>query len=494
MSLVLRLLLLAGCAWAQGDPLAQKAAQAKQLMGAERFGEAAAVYGELVTALPANTGLRMNYGMALHMAGEDAKAIPELERVIKANPATPPALLMLGGSYLRTQQPGKALGVLEKFFAYEPNHLPALQMLVDAALQQNQATRALPYLQKLAQLDPKNPAVYYELGRSCELAAQETFAQLEKKFPESGVHFALIAESRSKANQGRAAFFFYRKALEKSPELRGIRTAVAEIYRQSGEPSWAIAEEAAEAKLPKLNCAMKTAECEYAAGRYASAWQLAKVGSTPASYYWRVRSLNQMAREAFETLTSLPESPEAFRFVAETQRDQGRLAESIAAWREALRLSPGNPAFERELSATLLTAKQYEEAQKLLTGLLQKEADAPDLNHLQGDLFLAQQQAEGALPFLKNALKGNPGSAEVHASLARALLAVGKPAEAVPHVTAALPLDVDGSLHFQLARAYQAAGQAEQAAKAMAVYQQLKERTGKEQTALEQQMQIGPPK
>jgi predicted Zn-dependent protease len=47
-----------------------------------------------------------------------------------------------------------------------------------------------------------------------------------------------------------------------------------------------------------------------------------------------------------------------------------------------------------------------------------------------------------------------------HKSLARAYLATGKSAEAVPHLKLALPTDVDGSLHYQLAKAYEETGRA----------------------------------
>ena len=43
----------------------------------------------------------------------------------------------------------------------------------------------------------------------------------------------------------------------------------------------------------------------------------------------------------------------------------------------------------------------------------------------------------------------------------------------VPHLKAALTLDEDGSLHYQLLRAYQAAGQAELAKQVMVKYQQI---------------------
>ena len=71
---------------------------------------------------------------------------------------------------------------------------------------------------------------------------------------------------------------------------------------------------------------------------------------------------------------------------------------------------------------------------------------------------------------------------------------LGKNAEAVPHLEKSLELDEDGSLHYQLARAYQAAGDREKARAAMAQYQEIlkKNQQYKEETARE--AQIGPPR
>jgi hypothetical protein len=46
----------------------------------------------------------------------------------------------------------------------------------------------------------------------------------------------------------------------------------------------------------------------------------------------------------------------------------------------------------------------------------------------------------------------------------------------VPHLEKALSLDDDGSLHYSLARAYQAAGDAVKAQKAMQEYQQIRQK------------------
>lgn len=464
----------------------QKATQAKALMEQGRFGDAAVLWGDVVRAMPGNPGLLLNQGMALHLDGQDAKAIPLLDQAAKAG--APPAFLFLGAAYLRTQQPAKALAPLKRFVALDPRHIQARLMLVDAL--GPSAAETLPHLEALANLDPQRPAIWYQLGRAYEELAFADFSQLAKLYPESGPHFALLADSRSKVSQNRAAFFFYRKALAKSPQLRGLHSAVAEIYRRTGEPSWALSEDVAEVKLGEPNCKVPTAECAFRAGQLAQALALARNLRTPEGFYWRVRSYDGLARQAFARLAALPESPEFYRFQAETFRDQEKHAEAVAAWREALRLAPAQPDFTRELIAGLLQTKEYGEAQKLLDSL---SAKSPELNLLQGDLWLAQQQPDQAIAALAKAVQQDPQLLPARASLARALLQTGKPAEALPHATAALPFDTDGSLHFQLARAYQAAGQADAAKAAMAQYQQIQARQKAQERQVEAEAQITPP-
>lgn len=490
----LGLLLLVGVLLeAQTPAQAERANRAKGLLAAQRFGEAAALYGELTKEIPNNAGLLLNHGMALHMAGEDARAIAPLEAALKLQPGIPPALLFLGASYLRTGQPGKALGPLEKFVTLDPNHLEARQMIADAATVSGQPARALPHLERLAAAEPKQPALWFLLGRSYEAAAAETFSRIEKQFPESGPFFALLAETRDESSQRRSAFFFYRKALEKSPELRGLRTAIARIYRASEHPEWALSEEAAEAKLGAPQCAPRTAECEFRDGKYQAALRLSRQGQTVNALYWRTKSYRALAGEAFAKLRTLPASVELYRMEAENHRDRGRHVEAAKAWEQALRLAPGQPDLEQELVGALVAQKDYARAQELTGKLLKAEPGSPDLLHLQGEIYLGQQLGEEALPYLEKAVKADGGNLPARASLARAYLLAGKAELALPHVNAALPLDTDGSLHFQLARAWQAAGKPDLAKAALEKYQQIQSRRKQQDRLVEEELQITAP-
>src|SRR5262249_50227328 len=75
-----------------------------------------------------------------------------------------------------------------------------------------------------------------------------------------------------------------------------------------------------------------------------------------------------------------------------------------------------------------------------------------------------------------------PDALPAHASLGRAYALVGNAAAAVPHLEKALPADHDGSLRLQLARAYQAGGQAHKAQALLTEYEVLRRRAQAETT------------
>jgi Flp pilus assembly protein TadD len=79
------------------------------------------------------------------------------------------------------------------------------------------------------------------------------------------------------------------------------------------------------------------------------------------------------------------------------------------------------------------------------------------------------------------------------AALGGAHLQAGRPADAIPHLVAAAPTDEDGSLHYQLSRAYQAAGQSEPAAQALRKSQELRQSSEARQRQMEEEFKITAP-
>jgi tetratricopeptide (TPR) repeat protein len=198
--------------------------------------------------------------------------------------------------------------------------------------------------------------------------------------------------------------------------------------------------------------------------------------------------------QALFRLGQLPPSAELHQLRAEIARGQGQHLESAREWREALVLMPGNPRLRRELAASLFMAQDYRAALAEAESMLQSETKSPELNFIAGDSLLRLEEPEKAVAYLKTALGSDPSLLAADASLGLALSRLGNHAAAVPHLEKALELDEDGSLYYQLGRAYQAMGSREKATAAMAKYQEILKKAAEQKEAVAREAQIGPPR
>lgn len=485
--------LLVPAAAGQTKELAAKSQRAREAMGAGRFAEAVSLYRELVAALPAVAGLRMNLGIAHFMAGQYAAAAAQLDAALKADPKLSEAMLFLGASRLRGGNPAAAAAPLQAYVQRAAQDPRGRQLLGEAQLALRRHKRAAEQFEALRALEPRNPKTWYGLAAAYEGLAAEAFAALDRLAPESAYWLALIAHTRVAQGQNRSAFFFYRKALEKNPKLRGIHVALSRIYREIGRAEWADEEEQKEVALGLPDCRVEKAVCDFLEGRVADVLAAVEKQQTPESYYWRSQIYNQLALEALSQLAKLPRSFELHEVTAGIHRSRGRHLEAVEEWKRALELEPGNPAARSELAVSLVLARDYDAARPIVEGLLASEPGSPRLNQLAGEIHLNQQRPAEALPFLVKAAMADPGNVPARASLGRAYMAVGDAARAVPHLKAALAADSDGSLHYQLARAYRASGQAALAAAMMDKYQQIQKSLEREKEQLEKEVQITPP-
>jgi len=481
---VLVSLLLATMAWAQMDQMAAESRRAKEMMAAGRFAEAVPIYEKLLQAMPSNAGLRLNLAMALHLSGNDQRAIPEFEAVLKQQPQALPALMLLSASYMRTGAPAKAAPLLEKALVQIPNDVEARSMLIDALLMLERESAAIPHLRKMTELQPQNPRVWYGLGRSYEAVSQGAFESLERQGPDSPWWLFLAGEARLKLGRNTAALTLFRAALEKQPSMRGAHARIAEVYRNTKHPDWAAIEEEREKKISAPPCTAATAECQFVQGRYQQALTLALQHKTGPALYWQCRSANELARQAFTRLAQLPPSAESHQVMAELYRNQGRHADAINEWKAALTLAPGDLHLREELATSVYLSKDYVEAATMAEILLVDDPKSPELQFILGDSLVNQQQLEKAIDPLKKAVALRPDYAAAHAVLGRVLLQTGQAEQSVAHLKAGLSEDTDGSLHFQLSRAYQAIGKPELAAEMLAAYQKIRKEAAGEDVSI----------
>ncbi|MBI1940550.1 MAG: tetratricopeptide repeat protein [Acidobacteria bacterium] len=505
----------------QRDPLAEKVKHAQDLVRAGRYEDAIVVYRGLLGDLPDNPSLLTNLGFALHMSGHSREALRQFEDALNIDPSYLEARLYLGAAYLSLAEPTKAVEALENLVQAQPDNKDAIQLLGEAFLSLKQFEEAAQHFERLCDLDPGSPKAWSGLGRSYEGLARTNFDELEKVAPESAYWLELVAESRFNQQQHAYAFFFYREALAKMPSLRGVHSALAEIYRKTGRPDWAAVEEERERQLPPLECAQpdevpevpgatqadgvalpspqkqrenaRNLECHFWAGRYRELVAAARGARTAESYYWRSRAYAEMAAKAFDRLGHLPHSVEVHKLKAMVFFNRRKYTEAATEWREALKLSPGNPRIQKELAVSLRRSGDLEGARQLLADLLRRVPDSVELNYLLGETLLELHKGEEAIPFLERASSAGPAVLEAQRELARAYLQAGKAEKAVSHFTAALPIDTDGSVYYQLALTYRSLGREELARELLDKFQEIRNATEARRRDDEQKVQIAPP-
>jgi predicted Zn-dependent protease len=477
----------------QADELAAKAQRGKEAMAAGRFDEAAVLYGAIVQALPNEPGMRLNLGMALSMAGRPMEAVPHLQAALKLQPDLLPASLFLGAAYADLGQPARAVEPLQKFVGAQPDHREARHMLADALLTLERWEPAARHYRALTQQAPDDPKAWYGLERSYEGLSRRAFETLQETAPESPYLSLLVADAMVARERDKSAFPLYREAIAKKTRPGEAHEALARIYERSGHADWAAVEREKAKAVPPPDCRTPTLGCEFQAGRYAKVLEMARPLGTAESRYWTSRAADVLAREAFDRLTALPPSPEAALVRVEVFRAQRRYAQSKEELRNAAAAWPEDRRIRREQANLHFIAHEYAEARPLLEQLLKQEPDSAELNLLLGDSWLESKEVAKAIPPLEKAVEADPKLLRARAALGRAYVEDGQAVRAVPHLEAALPIDEDGSLHLQLARAYRETGRPDEAARTLAAFQELRKANEARLESDKQEFAITPP-
>jgi predicted Zn-dependent protease len=180
------------------------------------------------------------------------------------------------------------------------------------------------------------------------------------------------------------------------------------------------------------------------------------------------------AAQAWDRLSTLPPSVQSHMRNAEVLNKALRWQEAVSEWKEALQIEPGNSKVRYGLAWSLFRNRDYDATLETLKPLL--PAATADVRFLYGASLLNLQRPSEAIPHLRSALAINPGLLPASAALGQALLQMEKPEEAIPLLAASTSVDQDGSIHFQLFRAYQLTKNTAEAQKALAQYQRLRSR------------------
>jgi predicted Zn-dependent protease len=310
------------------------------------------------------------------------------------------------------------------------------------------------------------------------------YRDLSRTSPNNQVLLLNLCVAEYTAKHYREAIASATAALKLKPDLLPARLFLGASYLELGESTMAIGslELVIAADPRERNGRLMLGEALLGAGQPTAAADHFKAAAemlpaNPRVWYGLGRAQEALgsksaAKEAWERLMALPASVESHRHAAEVHDTEQRWREAAVEWRQALQLAPENRTVRVGLGASLFRSRDYDAAMVTLKPLLTSEN--AEVHFLYGASLLNLQQPVEAIPYLRAAVAGDARLLPARAALGQGLLQTGKAEEAIPLLAGAVSVDQDGSIHFQLYRAYRLTHREAEARQALAAYHRLR--------------------
>ena len=186
--------------------------------------------------------------------------------------------------------------------------------------------------------------------------------------------------------------------------------------------------------------------------------------------YWRARCYEKLATAAYLRLYQADaNSHRLHQLMGDIEAARGDDGKAVEEYRAAIALKPSLPNLHYSLGHLLWKDLKVPEARvELEAEIALNPHHAGALNDL-GDTYLLEHQPDKALPLLERALAADAGNSDIHRDLGTAYSELKDYRKAEEQFRLAIADDHDGSVHYKLARTYQALGQKEEAAREFAI-------------------------
>src|SRR5882672_1502422 len=409
-----------------------------------------------LAASPDRAGLHVELGEVLLRAGKVNRAIREFDEELRRAPRNLRSLVRRGEARLVQENVEAALQDWEKAMAIDMEQTERLLGLRetgfgDSALEQLPDTTR-EKIQKLAgDLQNRNsPAAHLALAFLAEQSGNFSQAATEATLAASTARMDASSRSCTEADLNLAL---------QQEHFYDLAPCVGRILTMGTSAELRIRVTSALLEMGDNENALKTLEGLPSADR----------NSAEASY-WRARCYEKLATAAYLRLYHAdPNSHRLHQLMGDLEAAKGNDGKAIEEYRAAIALKPSVPNLHYSLGHLLWKDLKVPEARaELEAELALNPRHAGALNDL-GDTYLLEHQPHKALPYLVKALAADPENADIHRDVGTAYSDLGNYRRAEEHFKVAVSGDRDGSVHYKLARVYQALGEKENAAREFAL-------------------------
>ena len=477
------------------EPSARRAlARARSLIEAGQPTVAVTVYEALLAKHPDSRQLRMNLTVAHFKAEQYRKTVDLCRGMLESDPSFVPALTFLGASHFQLGEYEQAAEALGRVLEDQPSERNARLMVAESLLLLGRHREALPHFNAAAKLLDSNPRVWYGLNRVHRRLQSHDTRRLEQEYADSAFAQASRGLAQRDGGSYNLATPLLSGALARRDEI-GTRAAqliaagLAAMHREMGDSGMAGATELLVAREAHPDCADSAAGCLYVRRAYEELTEQYPGPSGAAGLFWRSRAHAALAERAFERLAALPASAQAHELRARRLDQRGAHRLAARSWRLAAELDPSNPVLLTGLANALFEAQAYDAA-RIVLGQFPAVTQTPELLFLRGAANLNLHNVKDSIADLERAVDLEPTLVRARAELSRAYLLDGRPELAMPQLEAILQTDVDGSLHYRLAQAYNRAGREADATIALRRYRRLQAQAAARVAGIEQRPSI----
>lgn len=464
----------------------------------ERLGKDQVV--ALEKAAPGSARAEQLLGESYSASSEWPSAVLRFQNALAASERTSGVHVELGEVLLREGKLKRATEEFAEELKLNPSSLRALVRRGESRLIQGDLERALADWARAIGTDEERAERILGIRETgfgdaaFEQLPEELREKLESLAPEMrsrntpAAHFALAFLAAQKGDTNRATA----QIAEVHSLLDGAREK--QPCTEAGVRKWLEEERFPEAKSCVLRLLKPASAAEF---RIQAARSLFEAGDYERSLevlsqlplsardsaeaaYWRARGYEKMATAAYLELYQADK--DSYRVhqllgdLAAARNDDGK---AIDEYQAAIALKPTLPNLHYSLGHVFWKDLKVKETRSEFEAELKINPRHPGALNELGDTYLLEHQAEKALPYLTQAVALEPHNPDFHRDMGTAYSELHDYQKSAAEYELAISGDHDGSVHYKLARAYQALGQKDKAAHEFAVSTAMNEESHK---------------
>jgi tetratricopeptide (TPR) repeat protein len=424
---------------------------AEALIAQRRYEEAKAELDQILASAAADYEVRLKRADVLLQSGNPAylqPAISDYQALAADRPVSPSLRYALGTAYMRQQNLDAAVSNFKLAVQQHAPYVPPRISLAEISLSRGQYREALQYADEALNYDrhskpSQHLRVLALMGLSRYADARKELRNLLKDQPadpEARLDLAVLdvaekrysvaeAELRQIYRPGQADLRPMAALVDLLLTLRQGKAAQQTVDRELVASHNSPTVRQAWAGALRRHGLLDAATREY--GELASSTSQAEPLFQLAEIYNQMGRHSDALNAAQNAATRRPEDPKALLYAGYMREKTGNLQEAERAYREALRIKPGDAILMNNLSSVLAAqGRLLDEAKKLIEDALKQHPTAPDFRDTLASVYAKKGMYDSAIHILYGLVKESPQEISFRVHLASTLLEKGDRAAA----------------------------------------------------------------